>query len=199
MRPPDLTLALLAVCALAAPAAAQAVATPTAQEISIAVEKGLASEEAIVASQAEDVLLAAGPAALERLQDGLADRLGRRVALRRRRCAEILGRIGDRRALGALRLALQELRGDDELKLSAARAICRLGSSDGVRPLIDLLESADRRLRLDAFVVLRRYTHHSFNFQYDGAAAGRASAVVEWRAFWTANGASFKLVEPLSR
>ena len=167
--------------------------TVTAAEIERAVEQGLASEEAIVATQAEDVVVRAGPRALPKLVDGLT----KRNLARRARCADLLGRIGDRRAIAALLGALQDPHSDEPVRLSAAEALCRLGAKDGVPGLIDLLESGERRLRLDASVVLRRYTHRSCGFEHDGPAAARAAAIREWRAWWTENRATFKLVDPL--
>src|SRR5207253_965611 len=109
-----------------------------------------------------------GPRALPKLLDGLA----KKPAIRRRRAAEVLGRLGDPKAIQPLAAALRDrdVRGDDALRLAVAQALCRLGATDGIGALIDLLESGDRRTRLDALVVLRRYTHHSFSFEHDGTA-----------------------------
>jgi HEAT repeat protein len=182
---------------VASAARAQEVPTVTAAEVERAVDQGLASEDEIVAMQAEELLLRAVPGALPDLVAALA----KKGAARRRRAAEVLGRLGDPRAVRPLAAALadRDLRGDEALRLEVARALCRLGSTDGIGALIELLESGDKRTRLDALVVLRRYTHHRFSFEHDGTAAARASGVKEWQRWWAESGASFRIVEPLGR
>ncbi|HVY61576.1 MAG TPA: hypothetical protein VHF22_07980, partial [Planctomycetota bacterium] len=151
-----------------------------------------------VATRAEELLLRAGPqAALPRLVEALASKKG--PAARRRRAAEVLGRLGDPRAARPLAAALRDrdTRGDELLRLELAHALCRLGATDGIEALIDLLESGDKSVRLDALVVLRRYTHHRFSFEHDAAPAARASGVKEWQRWWAENRATFRVVEPL--
>lgn len=179
---------------LAAPAAARAQTLPTvtAQEINIAVDAGLGSDDGVVAAQAEETILRAGKAAIPELVKGMF----RKQPARRRRCADLLGRIGDREAIDKLREALPNARDDEAFKLAVARALLALGSKDGIARLIELLESKDRRMRLRAQVALRRYTHRTFGFEHDAEADDRAAAVRQWGAWWEQSYADFTPVAP---
>lgn len=120
----------------------------------------------------------------------------RNSALRRRRAADLLGRIGDRSAIDMLRQALPNARDDEAFKLAVARSLCAIGSKDGIGPLIELLESPNRATRVRAQVVLQRYTHLDFGFEHDGSADERAGAVRRWRQWWEGHHESFRPIAP---
>jgi HEAT repeat protein len=189
--------ALAVLAALAPAAAAQGgplAPTPSSDEVVHLVDEGLASEDAAVAERAAERILEIGAAAQRRLEWAIV----RKHPLRRQRAAEVLGRLGEPSAVGALSAVLGDTRGDEGLKLSIAAALLELGSKEGITPLIELLESGDARMRLEAFLLLSRYTHHAFNFEYDGPLSERTRARREFRAWWQGARADFKLVEPLS-
>jgi len=168
--------------------------TLTSDEIRGLVDDGLASEDARFAEDAIERLRLAGPRVLVPVCGALV----RKTPLRRRRAAVLLGRLGDPAAIDPLAGVLGDARGDDDLLLAVGEALIALGSKEGVRPLIDLLESGDRRMRLDAFLVLRRATHHAFNFEHDGPASARATSVAQWRAYWNAERERFVVERAVS-
>lgn len=172
-------------------ARAQEPPTVTAEEIRAAVDRGLGSEDALIAAQAEEPILRAGSAATADLLAGLR----RSSRVRARRCADLLGRIGDRSAIPALEAALRKADDDEPLRLAIARALCRLGSTGGVYPLIRLLESGDATTRLRAHAALRRYTHQDFGFRNDAPGAGRDRAVKDWKRWWAQAAPAFRIIE----
>lgn len=169
----------------AAPASAQ---TLTA-DVKSALER-LASRDSVEAAGADIVLADAGPAAVEPLIEALSAKNARLVA----RAASLLGRIGDRRAVMPLKRALRDARGEDE-RLALSVALCRLGEKEGVPPLVELLSSSDREMRLEASIALARYTHQDFGFRFDAPGSERAPAVERWRRWWRENGAAFQVVQ----
>jgi HEAT repeat protein len=71
----------------------------------------------------------------------------------RRRVAEALGTIGDRRAVDALIAALQD--SDEEVRARAARALGRLGDPKALHALIAALEDTDSYVRAASMEALR--------------------------------------------
>ncbi|HMB67921.1 MAG TPA: HEAT repeat domain-containing protein [bacterium] len=65
-----------------------------------------------------------------------------------------ISNLEDRRSLGDGRLAQLLREGDDETRAAAARALGRIGSEDGVMPLIDALSDSDEDVRLEVVFAL---------------------------------------------
>lgn len=169
---------------LAAPALAQ---TPTA-EILAAVAR-LGTNDVVTADRADALLFDAGPASVPPLVEALS----RRTHHVTRRAASLLGRIGDARAIGPLVSALGGEK-DEDVRLAIAIALCRLGEKAAVPPLIDLLDSNDREIRLAASTALGRFTHHDFAFEFDAPRAARLAALGRWRAWWQVSMREFEIV-----
>jgi HEAT repeat protein len=143
----------------------------------------------IAAAGADEVLLEAGHAAVLPLVEALSRR-ERHVT---RRAASLLGRIGDPHAIGPLVSALGGAKDEDD-RLAIGVALCRLGDKAGIDPLIDLLDSNDRDVRLRAATALGRFTHHDFGFRFDDPRTPRLAALGRWRAWWRASMRDFEIV-----
>jgi hypothetical protein len=120
-----------------------------------------------------------GPAAIPLLQEASSDR----DEMRRVFAMNVMGSIGDRRALPALRQGTKDSVGS--VRYEAARACMRLGDwATGTPILIDGLTDESLYCRALCNDALRRQTQLDFGFHPKGDEADRKKAVGRWREWW---------------
>ncbi len=141
----------------------------------------LVDGDPFASAEAERALMRAGAPARERLERRLLVTHSRRG---RRRVARLLGRMGDRRATGALKALLARRKDDERARLEAAVALLRLRDTAGIPVLIELMDSDDRSVRLGAQLWFGRFTHRDFGYRFDGGGGERKRALRKIRAWW---------------
>ncbi len=99
-------------------------------------------------------------------------------ALTRSSCAWVLGAMGDRTHIPALRELL-----DDSVpgvRYEAAASLVSLGDAEGFSTLIEGLADGDLRSRYKCIEVLREVTAQDFGYEHDAAPVVRRDAVTRW-------------------
>lgn len=87
---------------------------------------------------------------------------------------------------------------DDRLKLSAARALTNAGERSTLAVFVKLMESENPRVRVRAHQSLRSLSGQQIPFASDGKPEERTKAIEAWNAWIAKDGATAKLVLPLS-
>jgi HEAT repeat protein len=120
-----------------------------------------------------------GPSAIPSLRDAASDD----ESMRRVFVMNVLGAIGDRRALPTLQAGLRD--SDPPVRYEAARACVRLGDwANGMPVLIEGLDDKSIYARGLCNDTLRRYTNLDFGYEPRGADDKRREATAKWRAWW---------------
>lgn len=130
----------------------------------------------IVGASAEIVRI--GPPAIRKLLDAVADP----DPTRRSFALNVLGALGDRRVLPAMREALND--SDAGVRYEAARSSARLGDWAGFPVLIAGLRDASEYARTLCHDSLQRQTKLDFGFRPRDAEADREKAVERWLEWW---------------
>jgi HEAT repeat protein len=129
--------------------------------------------------EASSEIVKAGPGAIPLLQDAAADD----DEMRRSFAMNVMGSIGDRRALPTLRRGTQD--SVPAVRYEAARACAHLGDwTSGMPVLIGGLDDQSVYFRALCNEALRRQTKLDFGFQAKGDPDDRKKAASRWRDWW---------------
>jgi len=91
----------------------------------------------------------------------------------------VLGVIGDRRNISAVRELLDDR--ETVVRYQAAASLVELGDNAGFPVLVDGLSDPSLQARYKCFETLRDITGQDFGYQHDGAPTVRNQAVVRWQ------------------
>lgn len=120
-----------------------------------------------------------GPGAIPKLDEAAADD----DPMRRVFVMNVLGAIGDRRALEVLRRGTADA--NPHVRCEAARSCVRLGDwESGFPVLIDGLNQPSVYIRTLCNDALRKTTNLDFAFDPKGSDGDRAAAVARWKKWW---------------
>lgn len=96
-------------------------------------------------------------------------------------CVYILGLMGDRRTIPALKKALTDP--NSEVRYEAATALGNMGDRDGYRVLVGGLSDENIKNRYKAHEALTLLTGISFGYHHDDPPDLRRQAVLKWEAW----------------
>jgi len=96
-------------------------------------------------------------------------------------CAYVLGLMGDRRTMPALRKAMKD--SSKEVRYEAATALGNMGDREGYRVLVEGLYDDDIKNRYKAHEALTLLTKISFGYRHDDPPELRRAAALKWEAW----------------